>query len=154
MVRRQWQKVHCLQHMVQLRKQMVHRLNCAVRRLQQKGQRRWPKVRRKNDRRQAPFHGRGESQRDSGPKPKVGARAPTLGTGSEKESTPTGLRHRRAREDATPWGLGRISWATITQGSLADSATAGLEDGIPLGFKKAVFASGLWGSVSSNRRRP
>jgi len=36
------------------------------------------------------------------------------------------------RGDATPLGL--EGSAGNTQGSLADSATAGLEDGIPLGF--------------------
>ena len=47
-------------------------------------------------------------------------------------STPTGLNHVR-ETGCDPVGV-EVSFATFSQGSLADSATAGLKDGIPLGF--------------------
>ncbi len=69
-----------------------------------------------------------QSQRDCLNQPKVGASAPTLGSSSEMESTSTrlwpgsvGVRERQGRNRVA---VGKVCW-TMTQGSLASSATLG-----------------------------
>ena len=45
---------------------------------------------------------------------------------------------RAGRNGRNRVAVGKVGW-TMTQGSLADSATAGLWDGIPLGFGLAAL---------------
>ena len=62
-----------------------------------------------------------ESQGDSGSEAKGWRAAATLGKGTERSFNLDEV-------------VVEVRWIAPTQGSLADSATAGLEDAIPLGF--------------------
>ncbi len=75
----------------------------------------------------------------------------TLGHLPEMFSTPTGLRQIRQPPNRNRVAVGNFL-RTLTQGSLADSATAGLWDGIPLGFGLAEVNYALNGNNALRQR--
>lgn len=75
----------------------------------------------------------GERQRRSGIQPKVGAQRLHWEKEGENPSTSARLWRMLPMMAATTLWL-RCGWNVSTQGSLADSATAGLEGAIPLGL--------------------